>query len=63
MTTHQEATRDAIVLLRNRVDFTHVCPTVGDCWLLNAALHLEGRPTRDPARAIPPHARDRKGRR
>jgi len=37
------ATRDAIVLLRTRVDPTHERPTDGDCWLLNAVLHLEGR--------------------
>lgn len=39
------ATLDAVVILRNLVDYRSDdnMPTDGDCWLLNAALHLEGR--------------------
>jgi hypothetical protein len=36
------ATHDATILLRSRVSAGTV-PSLGDCVLLNAALHLEGR--------------------
>lgn len=40
----ENATTDAIILLRAHVDFTHPDgPTLGDSIALNAALHLEGR--------------------
>jgi hypothetical protein len=38
----ENATTDAVILLRLFVDDGGE-PTDGDCWLLNAALHLEGR--------------------
>jgi hypothetical protein len=31
----------AIILLRSRVNADRDRPTYGDCWLLNAAKHLE----------------------
>jgi len=37
------ATRDAIVLLRHRVQYGSKRPNFADAVLLNAALHLEGR--------------------
>jgi hypothetical protein len=38
-----DATQQAIFMLRGRCDFTRLQPSEADCWLLNAALHLEGR--------------------
>jgi hypothetical protein len=39
----RDATTDAIILIRDRVNFTRPVPELGECILLNAALHLEGR--------------------
>ena len=39
----RDATTDAIVLIRGRVNATRPVPELGECILLNAALHLEGR--------------------
>ena len=41
---------DAAVLLRIRVVYRMETPTLGDCILLNAALHIEGRHNEVPAR-------------
>jgi hypothetical protein len=38
-----DATFAAIVILRSLADRSTATPSAGACWLLNAALHLEGR--------------------
>jgi hypothetical protein len=43
MTEADRATVDASILLRGSVDLMRPEPTAADCWLLNAAMHVEGR--------------------
>lgn len=42
------ATREAIALLRSRIDYRRATPTRADIALLNAALHLEHRRGQSP---------------
>lgn len=49
---HHRATLDAVVLLRSLVSVGSESPSVADCWLLNAAHHLEERPTTSRLRIV-----------
>lgn len=52
------STRAAAILLRQLVEFVRFAPTPAECWIMDAALHVEGRTvTLDRASIIWPDAK------